>query len=42
MESPHVFDDHISAIVHFVVDGVTKPVLLSVAVEADDSPALTQ
>ena len=40
-ESPQVFDLHISAIVRFVVDGFAKLVFVSVALEADDSPAPT-
>ena len=40
-ESPQVFDPHISAIVCFVVDGVTKLIFVSVVVEVDDSPAPT-
>ena len=35
------FLSHISAIVHFVVDGVAKLVFVSGSVEADDSPAPT-
>ena len=38
-ESPQVFDDHVSAIARFVVDGVAKRVFVSLVVEADDSPA---
>ena len=34
------FFPHISAIICFVVDGVTKLVFVSVGVEADGSPAL--
>ena len=38
-ESSDVFGSHIPAIVRFVVDGVAKPVFVSVVLEADDSPA---
>ena len=39
--SPQVFDPHISAIVRFVVDGVTNLVFASLVVKGDDSPVPT-
>ena len=39
--SIQVFYPHISVIIRFVVDGVAKPVFVSVVVEADDSPTLS-
>ena len=40
-EFPQVFDPHVSAIIRFVVDGAAKLVLVSVAVETNDSPEPT-
>ena len=41
LESPEIFDPHISAVVRIVVDSVAKLIFVSIVVKTDDLPAST-